>query len=131
MTDFARRDARGDFLKSDTWFEAAVDCPGHEPAPDAFIIVKDYQISFDTLAPDTVRAKVTYLTLGSVEGGTRVRLDSGPHVRTLVAIRGPYQWRIQSPALDQHVLLSATVALAWLPDSLRARLLKLASGRGA
>ena len=38
--EFLRRDAAGDFLRSDPWFDGATDCPGHEPGPNTLRLAR-------------------------------------------------------------------------------------------
>jgi hypothetical protein len=129
--EFVARDARGEFLQSTTWFNGATNCPGHEPGPDALRIVQGFRIAFDTVVGDTIRARVTYRVLGTLAGGNHIQPDSGTEVRVLKLTKGPVGWRIESPALDQHLTLDVVVTLRWLPDSLRRRLLAIAKSRGA
>ena len=131
LREFAGRDAQGQFLKTDPWFDKAVDCPGHEPGPDAFAVIKTYDIAFDTISGDTVRARITYRPLGWLEGGARFSADTTVEVRILKAAEGPFGWRIASPALDQHVLVDAVLGFPWLSDSISRRLRALGRGRGA
>src|SRR5690349_4426308 len=39
ITEFLARDSRGDFLKTDDWFNGATDCSGHEPGPDSYLLI--------------------------------------------------------------------------------------------
>lgn len=128
--EFLIRDERGDFLKADAWFNSATTCPGHEPGPDAFTIVDGWGAKFDTLG-DTVRAKVTYRKLGSLSGGTHFIADTGDEVRGLQVVRTRFGWRIVSPALDAHVGVDELRHFKWIPDSLRAHILRLVGSGGA
>jgi len=128
---FLEKDGRGAFLQANSWFDGATTCPGHEPGPDAFVVVQDHHLAFDTLPGDTVRASVTYHTLGTLAGGRHFDVDTGEHVRILRVVHTPFGWRILSPALDQHVEVNKLFLLTWLPDSLRRRVLALSSHRGA
>src|SRR6266487_2274505 len=130
VRDFLNRDAQGQFLQTDPWFATAVTCPGHEPGPDAFAVMRGYTIAFDTLPGDTVRARIVYEMVGSLVGGAHLDIDTTADVRILKVTNGPYGWRIESPAIDQFVRLDVVLQLKWLPDSLRLRLRALERGRG-
>src|SRR5665213_1260842 len=40
IAEFIARDAAGQFLKADTWYDGATECPGHEPGPDSYTVIK-------------------------------------------------------------------------------------------
>jgi len=96
-----------------------------------FLVVEGHRVVFDTLSADTVRARVTYRTLGTLTGGRTFVVDTGDYVRVLRVVNTPFGWRILSPALDQHVEVKNLFLLGWLPDSLRRRILALSGRRGA
>ena len=98
LREFVRRDAAGEFTRTSAWFAAAVDCPGHEPAPDAATMARDPRIEVIARAPDSLRAEVRWerLSIGDA-------FVPGPEIDTLTAVRTPYGWRIRSPALTPHI----------------------------
>jgi hypothetical protein len=114
IREFLERDGRGDFLRSDDWFGGATDCPGHEPGPDTYILIADQQVqivrSGDSLIFGVVKARV----LGLVGPGSRfsdtLLISPRSATDTLRAFRTRFGWRIRSPALRQHVLLSSQAA---------------------
>ena len=98
VREFVRRDAAGEFTAASPWFTGAVDCPGHEPAPDAATMARDPRVRVLSRAADSVRAEVRWerLSVGEAE-------RPGTEVDTLTAVRTPYGWRVRSPALNPHV----------------------------
>ena len=102
IDEFVARDARGEFTESSAWFNGAVDCPGHEPGPDQAAVVATHAVRVLTRDQDSVLAEVTWRRLGYVTGGVE-RAAPGVDIDTLRAIRTPFGWRIESPALNPHV----------------------------
>ena len=102
IEEFVARDARGEFTRSSQWFNGAVDCPGHEPGPDQSTMVVAHAVRVLTRGRDSVLAEVTWRRLGYVTGGVE-RAAPGVDLDTLRAIRTPFGWRIESPALNPHV----------------------------
>lgn len=104
LHEFVARDARGEFRQSSSWFDGAVDCPGHEPAPDQTTIVSAYRLDILSRTSDSVRAIVTWERVAY--GGQAVdALVPGREVDSVVAVRTSYGWRIASPALNPHELV--------------------------
>ncbi len=105
VREFVRRDGKGQFLKTDDWFMGAVSCPELEPGPDTFTVVRSYKVKPPTRkGRDEVRIEVEYDVLGQFS----LRFRPGPTrvTRVFTVVRTPHGWRIQSPALDPHVLAS-------------------------
>ena len=102
IEEFVARDARGEFTESSAWFNGAVDCPGHEPGPDQAAIAASHAVRILTRGRDSVLAEVTWRRVGYVTGGVE-RTAPGVDIDTLRAIRTPFGWRIESPALNPHV----------------------------
>lgn len=103
LREYVARDAAGQFLQTDAWFAGAVECPGHEPGPDAFTVIDGYTVAPLARGADTVRVAVTS-TVAGVMDAAGFRAEPGVVVDTVAAIRTPYGWRIGSPALRQRVL---------------------------
>jgi hypothetical protein len=111
--EFVARDAAGDFLESNTWFDRATTCPGHEPGPDEHGVVAGYRMRRVAQTDTLSQYIVSYAGLGMMHYEQR-RGDSSYHAvwtpeiqefaETLAIVRTPYGWRVRSPALWQHVL---------------------------
>ena len=102
VREFVRRDAAGEFTATSAWFAAAVDCPGHEGAPDTATEARDPRVRVLLRATDSLRAEVRWERLAV---GDAVMHDT--EVDTIIAVRTPYGWRIRSPALNPHVPVPA------------------------
>ena len=101
VREFVRRDFAGEFVDSLRWFNTAVTCPGHEPGPDEVIVVRDYKLSVLARSSDTLRAEVVWDRVGY--GGA---LALGTDVDTVTVVRTPQGWRVASPALKPHQVVS-------------------------
>jgi hypothetical protein len=110
IAEFLRRDAAGQFLRTDPWFAGATECPGHEEGPDAYAVIADYRTRELKRTPDSLAVEVTSSRLGYVESANAFRSDSAEVVDTVRAIRTTYGWRIAAPALRQFVVESAARA---------------------
>jgi hypothetical protein len=102
LKEFVARDARGEFIRSREWFNAAVACPGHQPAWDDAVMARNPRMSILTRGTNTVRALVVWERLGYVGPGSDA-MAPGVDSDTLVALRTPYGWRIASPTPRPHV----------------------------
>ncbi|MBV9749452.1 MAG: hypothetical protein JO157_11620 [Acetobacteraceae bacterium] len=98
VREFVQFDSAGAFTRANPWFNGAVDCPGHEPAPDQPMMVRSYRLR--TLQADSTRyrAEVQWERLAYGDA-----LDPGVSVETLTVRRTPFGWRIQSPALNPKI----------------------------
>jgi hypothetical protein len=102
IAEFIRRNARGEFQRETTWFASAVDCPGHEPGPDVASEATVHGVRELSRDAGRVRKEVVWARLGYVSGDSLWEALGAEH-DTLVAIRTPHGWRIQSPALRLRV----------------------------
>ena len=93
LREFVRRDSAGQFTQSSEWFNHAVDCPGHEPGPDAAAAIRGVTIRNLGRDSTTLRAEARWERAS----------ESGALVETLTVVRTAYGWRVQSPALNPKV----------------------------
>lgn len=107
ITEFLERDAAGQFLQTDRWFNGATECPGQEPGPDAHLVIDAYRVAPLSRSADTVRVAVTSAVVG-MWGHLGLQPDAREVVDTVTAIRTPHGWRIAGPALRQFVLRAAS-----------------------
>jgi hypothetical protein len=115
VKEFVQRDGDGEFLAPNTWFNSAVDCPGHEEEPESLVVVGKTTITPLASRADTARVEVSYTRLGSAQtdpGDQLFEPDSGSFADTITVSRSRFGWRIASPADAQRV--SAASALARL-----------------
>jgi hypothetical protein len=90
VREFVRRDSAGQFTQSSNWFNGAVDCPGHEPGPDAATAGRAATIRRLARDSTTLRAEVRWERAS----------EPGVLVETLTVIRTPYGWRVRSPVFN-------------------------------
>lgn len=102
VEEFVARDANGEFTKANDWFNAAVDCPGHEPGPDHASMAKSHQVRILTRRPDSLVVEVIWQRVAYL-GDAEYSMAPGLEYDTLTAIRTSFGWRIASPALNPHV----------------------------
>jgi hypothetical protein len=102
LRELVRRDAAGQFARSTVWFNQAVDCPGHEPGPDAATPVLGYHIRELARTDTSVRSEVLW-ERPSVEGSPAAQ----PLAETLTVVHTAFGWRMRSPALNPKVPASA------------------------
>jgi hypothetical protein len=93
LREFVHRDSAGQFTQSSEWFKYAVDCPGHEPGPDAATAIRGVTIRRLSHDSTMVRAEARW---------ERAR-EPGALVETLTVRLTPYGWRVQTPALNPKV----------------------------
>lgn len=132
--NFVRKDAEGLFLQADPWFESAVDCPGHEPAPDSYSVIKGYDIKPVDSTDKSAKFDVTYQVVGAMA----YKMDTeqkyviefepakkpGAVKRTMEAVNTPYGWRLTGEMMNPHVLATALLKRDDLSPKSRAALAK-------
>jgi hypothetical protein len=111
VREFLVRDARGDFMSADEWFNLATDCVGHEPGPDSHALIAGYQVEIGRPNDTTLLAIVSERSIGWVSygehGDPHLSIEPAKLVDTLRVRRTKFGWRVQGPALRQHVSLSS------------------------
>ncbi len=103
---FVERDVEGTFLRSDAWFNAAVECPGHERAPDQYTIIADAAVLSVRTVGDSAKVGVRYTLLGDADAHG-YRPDMRTVTKTVTAARSRFGWRITSPSPMPHVSVGA------------------------
>jgi hypothetical protein len=99
LNEYIKRDARGDFLKTDQWIDTAVECPNFVPGPDEFVLVRDFKIGQIKTSENRVQMKVRYYKIGKLSqnsSGSFLILDTTSFEVNVVAIRTDYGWRIKA-----------------------------------
>ena len=126
LHEYLERDATGQFLESDEWFDGATECPDHEPGPDAFRVISSYRVVDSTFSDTAGRAIIESRQLGRVSSDSlddRI-FEPDPRVYTdTVEVRlTRFGWRVRSPSLRQFVRAPAPVLDSLLAPKQRARL---------
>ena len=126
LHEYLDRDAVGQFLESDDWFDNATECPDHESSPDAFRVISSWRIVDSTFSDTAARAIVESQQLGLVSSDSLDDkiFEPDPRVYTdTVTLRlTRFGWRVRSPALRQLVRAPAPVLDSLLAPKQRARL---------
>ena len=102
LAEFLARDAAGEFLDSDPWFDGATQCPGQEFAPDGYQVIDRYTAAPLARTRDTVAVVVTSRRVGIVSGQFYSPAPA-TIVDTVRAVSTPYGWRIESPAMRAFI----------------------------
>jgi len=116
LREFLVRDARGDFLRADPWFNRATTCVGHEPGPDSYLAIADYALTIEAPEDTLRRGIITERQLGWVSfdehGEPGMAIEPRAVVDTIYARFTQFGWRVEGPVLRQHVLITAEGAAA-------------------
>jgi len=104
VREFVQRDGQGAFMKSDSWFTAAVECPGREASSAEYSIVDGADVQPLRMNTDSARVGVRYRLLG-VADANGFRPDLRTVTETLAVNRSRFGWRLASPAPAPHVLV--------------------------
>ncbi len=64
VTEYVKRDAKGDFLKTNDWWNSAVACPECMGGPDTFTVISEYKVK--QLSP--LKFLVGYSVEGEISG---------------------------------------------------------------
>jgi hypothetical protein len=128
LHEFVRRDAEGDFLRTNDWYGTAVMCPGHVPGWDEATLILGYQATSleetDTLSLFEVRYEEAG-TLTQDERGMFLREEQQVTTDTFRLLKTAYGWRIESPIQHQRIMPKAALGLNRMHPASRARLVEL------
>lgn len=118
IDEFVRRASEGAFDHTEGWLPTAVDCIGHEPGYDTFVVLDSPRVELEQMSADSARYLLASKELGVLGEGLmttpRARVD------TLAVYRTEFGWRLASPAFWNWMSPKAGPARKWL-DSLAGR----------
>lgn len=98
MREFVQRDEQGAFLRSDAWFNAAVECPAQERSVSEYVVVASSEVVPIRTNGDTARIGVRYRLLGAASPDG-YRPDLKTVMDTVKLARTRFGWRIvRAPA---------------------------------
>lgn len=114
IREFLLRDGRGDFLRSDPWFNSATECPGHEPGFDSHALIAGYTLSLRPQNDSLLFGIVEIREIGGVywdtAGRPGLQLDPRTRIDTIRAGKTQFGWRLLGWVGHQRVLLSSEQA---------------------
>ena len=98
VREFVQRDQQGAFLRSDPWFDAAVECPANERSPSEYTVVASSEVVPLRAGGDSARIGIRYRLLGAASPDG-YRPDLKTVVDTVKLARTRFGWRIvRAPA---------------------------------
>ena len=127
LREFLERDASGEFLQGDQWFDGATECPGHEGAPDAFELIAGYDVTQMVVLGPSASATVRYHALGRVVASGGFTEEARTLTQAFTMHETRYGWRLAGHALNQRVLVTAPKVAGYLKPEELARAAALAA----
>ena len=119
VRQYVKRDANGERLEENPWFQEVVTWP-MEPGYDSYTVIRQYTVERTTVHGSPARIPVRYEVLGwVVPGAERSGFLPDPRIELVefVVVRDDQGWRIGEPQMDQHVLASVVASDRWVsPD---------------
>jgi hypothetical protein len=117
VRQYVKRDANGERLEENDWFQEVVTWP-MEPAYDSYTVIRQYAVEPPpTVHGSPARIPVRYEVLGWViPGAERAGFLPDPRVELVefVVVRDDQGWRIEEPQMEQHVLASVVASDRWV-----------------
>jgi hypothetical protein len=130
VRQYVKRDANGERLQADPWFQQVVTW-SEEPGYDSYTVIRSYSVE----PPPTIQGSpaeilVRYDVIGWVQwqDGEQVFLDQEmSQAITFVVVRDDNGWRIDEPQFGQRVLAEVAAASQALSAEDTAHIRELAS----
>lgn len=130
VRQYVKRDANGERLQSNPWFQDATTWPD-EPAYDSFSVIRSYTVVPPaTIAGSPAKITVRYDRIGWAipeVGQLRFIAQWLPQVVVFVVVRTDEGWRIESPQIAQRVLAEVAAATGFFTAEDAARMRALAA----
>jgi len=130
VRQYVQRDAAGERLGPDPWFEEVVTWP-MEPAYDSYTVIHRHEVERPpTITGSPARIRVRYEVMGwiATQGEQSVFMEQpGVEVFEFVVLRDDEGWRLSKPQIDQHVLAEVVAAGGSLTPEDAARVRELAA----
>jgi|GEM_PF-3388765 len=118
VAEYVKRDANGEFMMMDLWFDTATLCPHHETVPDRASVISDSKITRASKTDSVAEFEVTYQISGALvpmAGKNAGRKMFAPGAiekkRKIIVAKTPFGWRILNPVLADGQFVSAKSAL--------------------
>jgi hypothetical protein len=126
VRQYVKRDANGERLGTNPWFESVVTWP-QDPGYDSHTVIRSFQVEPPpTIAGSPATIMVKYEVIGWIVSSgflPQEKLEAFP----FVVVRTDEGWLIQSPQIDQHILPEAAAAMKFLTPEDATRIRELAA----
>lgn len=129
VRQYVKRDANGERLQSNPWFQDAVTWPD-EPAYDSFAVIRSYTVPPTTIAGSPAKITVRYDRIGWAVpevGQLRFIAQWLPQDVVFVVLQTDAGWRIDGPQISQRVLAEVAAATGFFSAEDAARIRALAA----
>jgi hypothetical protein len=129
VKEYVKRDANGERLQAEPWFQQVVTWP-EEPGYDSYTVIRSYSVERPTIQGSPAKILVRYDVIGWVQwqDGEQVFLDQEmSQAITFVVVRDDNGWRIDGPQFGQRVLAEIAAACQALSAEDTAHIRELAS----
>jgi hypothetical protein len=103
VQEYVKRDANGEFLSTNDWWNTAVACPDCMGGPDTFTVISDYQIK----KVSELKYEVTYEIEGSLSGNSFTPAKK-KQKDSFTVIKTPWGFKLDNKAFQ---MVRADVAL--------------------
>lgn len=134
VRQYVKRDANGERLGPNPWFQEVVTWP-QDPAYDSYSVIRAYAVEPPPTIPGSpARIPVRYDVIGWIvaEGRRTTFLEQEKEeVFEFVVLRTDDGWRIDEPQIDQHVLAEIAAASKALSPEDAARIREVAAQAAA
>jgi hypothetical protein len=134
VRQYVKRDANGERLGPNPWFQEVVTWP-QEPAYDSYTVIRGYAVEPPPrIAGSPAKIPVRYDVIGWIvpEAGRAAFLEQEKEeVFEFVVLLTDDGWRIDEPQIDQHVLATVAAASKALTQEDAARISELAAAAPA
>ena len=128
VREYVRRDAAGERLRGEPWFQDVVTWP-MEPAYDSFSVIRSYTVvPPKSIAGSPASITVRYDRIGWAfpeVGRLRFVAQWLPQAVVFVVVRTEEGWRIDAPQFSQKVLAEVAAATGAFSDEDTARIRSL------
>ena len=126
VRQYVKRDANGERMETNPWFQGAVTWPD-DPGYDSHTVIRAFTVvPPKTVAGSPARIKVSYDVIGWVVASGFIPQEKVEAFEFEVALTDE-GWRIQAPQIDQHILPEIAAAISFLAPEDAAHIRELAA----
>jgi hypothetical protein len=127
VRQYVKRDADGERLGPNPWFESIVTWP-QDPGYDSHTVIRSYKVEPPkSIAGSPARILVRYDVLGWIVSTGFIPQDKQEAFEFVVVRTDDKGWLIDAPQIDQHILPEVAAAVKFLAPEESARIRELAT----